>query len=124
MQSFGELMGELPIGWRHFLHSILLPIDCLPASIAIGKDIGEDRSIHILRMLVARYDDTVDDSNVAIESDTQIVKALFEVSGRQILRRVIDVLGLGEEVACRHGMHKIRSENAFEGSSVMLSIQP
>src|SRR5258708_14708522 len=54
-ESLGVASRRLPaLFWRrHLLDSILLPIDRLPASIAIGKDIGEDCSIHILRMFVA-----------------------------------------------------------------------
>ena len=60
-QVLGDLMRRFSVGWQHRFHSIFLGLDWLPSSIAMGKNIGEDCQIHILPMLVAVYDDAIDE---------------------------------------------------------------
>src|SRR5215831_1490296 len=111
--------------WRvELLNFVLLRIYRLPTSLPIRENIGEDTAVQLLSILIVGHDDSIYYGDVAIEADFQLVEMLFEICRRHPPARIVDVLGLGQEIAGGNWMNKIRLENTFQERRIVFALQP
>jgi len=106
------------------LYSIFLGTDGAPASVSICKDVSKDAPVNILAVFVAGDYQAVYYSEIAVQAEFEILEALFNVRRGQKFRRVVDVLGLVQQVSGDDRVDKVGSEYLIKHGSIMFAGQP